>query len=94
MNNHNPQKNLPSIHLSKKEKMPLKKDAFATFDQDLTLLTVNSTFLKILGIRDYNPVNTSLFNLPFFQKEKYATLFDCLKNNEIEQFKSKTSLTN
>ena len=75
----------------KEEQEHLKQDAFATFDQDLTILTTNSAFLKTLGIQDYNPIGTSLLNLPFFQEEKYATLCESLKNNEIEQFKSETS---
>ena len=68
-----------------------KKDALATFDHDFTILSVNSTFLNILGIKDYNPIGTSLLNLPFFQAAKYYTLCESLRDNEIEQFKSETS---
>lgn len=77
--------------LVKTEEAHLEKDAFATFDQDLTILSVNPTFLSILRIQDYNPVGSSLLNLPFFQEDKYAILCESLKNNEIEQFKSETS---
>jgi PAS domain S-box-containing protein len=68
-----------------------KKDAFATFDHDFTILSANSTFINILGIKDYNPIGTSLLNLPFFQEAKYSTLCESLRDREIEQFKSETS---
>ena len=68
-----------------------KKDAIATFDRDFTILSANSTFVNILGIKDYNPIGTSLLNLPFFQETKYLILCESLKNREIEQFKSKTN---
>jgi len=80
-----------SPHIINKEQLQLNQDAFATFDENLTILTSNSTFLNVLGIQDYNPIGTSLLNLPFFQEEKYITLCESLKNNEIEQFKSETS---
>jgi len=85
--------NTTSITLDpvKEEQTHLVQDAFATFDHDLTILTVNPTFLKMLRIKDYSPVGTSLLNLPFFQEDKYAVLCESLKNKEIEQFKSETS---
>lgn len=76
----------------KEEQNPsIKKDAFAIFDRDFVILSINSTFLNLLGIQGYNPVGTSLLNLPFFQDKKYTTLCESMRNGEIEQFKSKTS---
>jgi len=69
----------------------LTKDAVATFDAEFVIRTANSTFLKILGFQEYNPVGSSLFSLPFFQEKKYADLCDYLKNKEVEQFKSETN---
>ncbi len=76
----------------KEEKASLfRKDAYATFDYDFTILSVNSTFLNLLGIQNYNPVGSSLLSLPFFQETKYSFLCESLRNKEIEQFKSETS---
>ena len=74
-----------------KKQPHLNNDAFATFDHNLTLQTINPIFLKILGIKECCPIGTSILNLPFFQQDKYTTLFECLRNNEIEQFKAETS---
>ncbi len=76
---------------SKEQVSFFKKDAIATFDYDFTIISANSTFLNILGIKDYNPIGTSILNLPFFQEAKYSTLCKSLRDKEIEQFKSETS---
>ena len=81
--------NTPS--LIKKEQTQSNQDAFATFDHNLTILSINPRFLNLLSIQDYTPIGTSLLNLPFFQEDKYAVLCESLRNKEIDQFKSETS---